>query len=101
MAGTVMIGGSAGTGALAYAGAPWSVVAVVAVVGIVVPGTVLLMLGMFPTESEHKRDIWMAFVQYWNERGERKRKDREDRRRRRAQWKQKRKDRQNRWPRRL
>ncbi|MEV6332233.1 hypothetical protein [Streptomyces sp. NPDC051909] len=101
MAGTVMIGGGAGTGALAYAGAPWSVVAVVAVFGIVVPGLIILMMVLFPTESEHKRDIWMAFVRFWDQRGERRRKDREDRRcrreeRRRRREERRRKDRQER-----
>lgn len=76
----VVLSGTAATGGLVWAGAPWSVVAVVAIFGMVVPGLILTLLIAFPDDSEHKRDIWMAFMRNWDRRAERKRKDRQERR---------------------
>lgn len=78
----VMLSGSAAVLVLAWASAPWWAVTVVAVVGIVMPGVILLAQAILPHDSEHKRDVMLAALRYWDRRAERKRKQREQRRRR-------------------
>ncbi|MDX3490985.1 hypothetical protein [Streptomyces sp. ID05-18] len=78
----VMLSGSAAVVVLAWAGAPWWAVTVVAVVGIVMPGVILLAQVVLPHDSEHKRDVMLAALRYWDRRADRKRKQREQRRRR-------------------
>ncbi|MEU6988388.1 hypothetical protein ABZ946_34055 [Streptomyces sp. NPDC046324] len=75
----VMLSGSAAAGVLALVGAPWWAVTVVAVVGIVMPGIILLAREVLPDDSEHKRDVMLALLRYRDRRGERK--QREQRRR--------------------
>ncbi|TXS15336.1 hypothetical protein EAO70_16610 [Streptomyces sp. adm13(2018)] len=75
----VVLSGPAATGGLVWAGAPWSVVAVVAVLGVVVAGLILTLLIAFPDDSEHKRDVWMARTRYRGRREERALRKREER----------------------
>ncbi len=77
----VMLSGGAAAGVLALVGAPWWAVAVVAVVGIVVPGIVLLAQEVLPADSEHRRDVVIAVLRYRDRRAERKQKRRDQRRR--------------------
>ncbi|TXS58523.1 hypothetical protein EAO76_43120 [Streptomyces sp. sk2.1] len=55
-----MLSGSAAAGFLVLAGAPWWAVTVVSVVGILMPGIILLAQVVLPHDSEHKRDVVMA-----------------------------------------
>jgi hypothetical protein len=61
-------GGALGVGAavtaLTLAGAPWVVVAVAVAVGIAVPGLVMLLQVLVPQESEHKRDVILAWMRH-------------------------------------
>ncbi|WP_016826287.1 hypothetical protein [Streptomyces viridosporus] len=68
-----MLGGSAAVCALTFAGAPWWVVAIAVVRAIVTPGIILLVHAVVPDDSEHKRDLWLAWIRFWNRRAQRKR----------------------------
>ncbi|MEV4431125.1 hypothetical protein AB0K23_38510 [Streptomyces sp. NPDC049602] len=63
-----MLSASAAVGALAFVGAPWWAVAVVAVLGIVMPGVILLAQVVLPEDSEHKRDLLMVALRYLDRR---------------------------------
>ncbi|WP_405835073.1 hypothetical protein [Streptomyces sp. NBC_00105] len=68
----VMLGAGAAITALALVSAPWWVVAVVAALGIVMPGVILLAQVVLPEDSEHKRDLLMAALRYLDRRAMRK-----------------------------
>ena len=59
-----VLGASAAVTALTLAGAPWGVVAVAVAVGIGVPGLVMLLQVLVPQESEHKRDVILAWMRH-------------------------------------
>ncbi|MBI0312017.1 hypothetical protein JBF12_03005 [Streptomyces javensis] len=59
--------------ALALVDAPWWVVAIAVVLAIVVPGSILLVQAFVPKDSEHRRDLWLAGLRYWDRRSQRKR----------------------------
>lgn len=75
--GVTVLGGAAGGAATISArnlvGAPWWVVAVAVVLSIVVSGSILLAQVLIPDDSEHKRDLWLAGLRYWDRRSQRKR----------------------------
>ncbi|MFD7965904.1 hypothetical protein ACFV5J_34445 [Streptomyces zaomyceticus] len=67
MLGGTILGGGTVLG-LAFLGAPWWAVTIVAVM------TILATFGIMtlPEQSEHKRDIWMAVIRYRDRRAARK-----------------------------
>ncbi|WP_328484886.1 hypothetical protein [Streptomyces zaomyceticus] len=78
LGGTVLGGGGTMIGALAFAGAPWQAVTLVAVVTILATFGILAL----PEQSEHKRDLWMKRMHYRDRREERALRKREERARR-------------------
>lgn len=68
----VILGVGAAITAITLVAAPWWVVAIVAALGIVVPGVILLAQVVLPEDSEHKRDLLMAVLRYLDRRGMRK-----------------------------
>jgi MFS family permease len=50
--------------ALTMVGAPWWAVAIAVVVGIAVPGLLALAQTLVPEESEHKRDVLLAWMRH-------------------------------------
>ncbi|WP_248283048.1 hypothetical protein [Streptomyces sp. RLA2-12] len=58
------IGAGASVTALTMAGAPWWAVAIAVVVGIAVPGLLALAQTLIPDESEHKRDVLLAWMRH-------------------------------------
>ncbi|MGW8487463.1 hypothetical protein [Streptomyces sp. NPDC055886] len=68
----VMLGVGAAITAITLVAAPWWVVAIVATLGILVPGVILLAQVVLPEDSEHKRDLLMAVLRYLDRRSVRK-----------------------------
>lgn len=58
------IGAGAAVTALTMVGAPWWAVAIAVVVGIAVPGLLALAQTLVPEESEHKRDVLLAWMRH-------------------------------------
>lgn len=71
-AGVTVLGGAATVGALTFVAAPWWAVAATAGLSIVMAGLILVVQATFPDNSEHRRDLWLAWVQYWDRRAVRK-----------------------------
>ncbi|WP_405675438.1 hypothetical protein OG848_47375 (plasmid) [Streptomyces canus] len=59
-----MVGTGAAVTALTMAGAPWWVVAIAVVVGIAVSGLLALAQTLVPEESEHRRDVLLAWMRH-------------------------------------
>ncbi|MFD5728976.1 hypothetical protein GT034_06745 [Streptomyces sp. SID2563] len=59
-----VIGGATAVGALSAAGAPWWAVTITVALAITMPGTVLLAQVLLPDTSEHKRDLWLAWLRH-------------------------------------
>ncbi|MGW3377418.1 hypothetical protein [Streptomyces hydrogenans] len=89
MLGGTVLGGGGMTTALAFVGAPWWAVTMVAVMTILATFGIMVL----PEQSEHKRDIWLERMRYRDRREERalrrrerraqrKREEREERARR-------------------
>lgn len=70
--GITVLGGSAAVSALAFVGAPWWVVTIAVVLAIVTPGAILLVHAVVPEDSEHKRDLWLAWIRFRDRRAQRK-----------------------------
>ncbi|KMS66838.1 hypothetical protein ACM01_44900 [Streptomyces viridochromogenes] len=64
MTGATVLGGGAAISALTFVGAPWWVVAIAVGLAIVTPGTILFVQAVVPQDSEHKRDLWLALIQF-------------------------------------
>ncbi|MFD5728968.1 hypothetical protein ACFWMT_23095 [Streptomyces sp. NPDC058368] len=60
--GVTVLGGATAVGALSATGAPWWAVTVTVAFAITVPGTILLAQVLLPDASEHKRDLWLAWL---------------------------------------
>lgn len=76
-AGATVLGGAATVGTLAFVGAPWWAVSIAVVLAIAVPGLILVVQAIVPEESEHKRDLWLAGLRYWDRRSRRPNRDRQ------------------------
>lgn len=74
--GATVLGGGAAISALTFVGAPWWVVAIAVVLAIVTPGVILFVQAVVPQDSEHKRDLWLAPIQFLERRRRRRRSDR-------------------------
>ncbi|MEW2305886.1 hypothetical protein AB0958_39015 [Streptomyces sp. NPDC006655] len=73
LTGTTVLSGGAVVSALTIAGAPWRVVAIGVVLAIVTPGAILFVQSVVPQDSEHKRDLWLAFMRFLERRRQRRR----------------------------
>ncbi|MFI2764897.1 hypothetical protein ACH5A3_39715 [Streptomyces echinatus] len=73
MTGATVLGGGTAVSALTFVGAPWWVVAIAVVLAIVTPGVILFAHAVVPQDSEHKRDLLLAFMQFLERRRKRKR----------------------------
>ncbi|MFE0055344.1 hypothetical protein [Streptomyces sp. NPDC059003] len=62
--GATVLGGGAAISALTFVGAPWWAVAIAVGLAIVTPGTILFVQAVVPQDSEHKRDLWLALIQF-------------------------------------
>jgi len=58
------IGAGASVSALTVAAAPWWVVAVTVIVGFAVAGLLALAQTLVPEESEHRRDVLLAWMRH-------------------------------------
>lgn len=58
------VGAGAAVTALTMAGAPWWAVAVAVSIGISVPGLLALAQSLVPQESEHRRDVLLAWLRH-------------------------------------
>ncbi|MEU8883846.1 hypothetical protein [Streptomyces hydrogenans] len=67
LGGTVLGGGGTLIGTLAFVGAPWWAVTVVAVMTILATFIILAL----PEQSDHKREIWLEAMRYRDRRKER------------------------------
>ncbi len=71
MLGGTVLGGGGAIGVLAFAGAPWWAVAVAVVLTITAAFGILTALVLMPSDSEHKRDLWLAAMRYRDRRSQR------------------------------
>ncbi|MEV7541012.1 hypothetical protein [Streptomyces sp. NPDC089915] len=71
MLGGTVLGGGGAIGALAFVGAPWWAVAVAVVLTITATFGILIALVLMPSDSEHKRDLWLAAMRYRDRRSQR------------------------------
>ncbi|MEU8772608.1 hypothetical protein [Streptomyces sp. NPDC048606] len=71
MLGGTVLGGGGAIGALAFVGAPWWAVAVAVVLTITAAFGILTALVLMPSDSEHKRDLWLAAMRYRDRRSQR------------------------------
>ncbi|MGA5869899.1 hypothetical protein [Streptomyces cinereoruber] len=86
MLGGTVLGGGGAIGALAFVGAPWQAVTLVAVVTILATFGILVL----PEQSEHKRDLWMKRMHYRDRREERALRRQEERARHKREEREKR-----------
>ncbi|MFE4380437.1 hypothetical protein [Streptomyces cyaneofuscatus] len=71
MLGGTVLGGGGAIGMLAFAGAPWWAVALAIVLTIIAAFGILIALVLMPSDSEHKRDLWLAAMRYRDRRSQR------------------------------
>ncbi|MFG3035941.1 hypothetical protein ACGFYZ_03460 [Streptomyces sp. NPDC048330] len=71
MLGGTVLGGGGAIGVLAFVGAPWWAVAVAIVLTITAAFGILIALVLMPSDSEHKRDLWLAAMRYLDRRSQR------------------------------
>ncbi|MCC2276192.1 hypothetical protein LKL35_12305 [Streptomyces sp. ET3-23] len=64
--GATLLGGGTAISALTFVGAPWWAVAITVVLAIGTPGAILFVQAVVPQDSEHRRDLWLAFLdRHW------------------------------------